>query len=64
MQYYVYCIGHKHDMIEPYDRCYIGVTHFIMRRWRNHLQSPFRVGNTIRKYSFTMEDNFAVIFRL
>lgn len=62
MNYIVYAIGLKEDLIPPYDKCYIGVTNKPERRWKVHCKSEYTVGKFIRKNSLTYENNMIIIF--
>lgn len=62
MQYMLYAIGKKEDLVSPYNNCYIGVTHRIEKRWTEHSKSKFTVGNYIRKHSLTFEENMIILF--
>lgn len=61
MDYFVYVIGKKEDMVEPYTKCYIGVTKDLIRRWNSHKKSNYTVGEYIRTHNLT-QDNMSVIF--
>ena len=61
MQYFLYIIGKTEDLSD-YEKCYVGVTNNPKQRWYHHTRSKFRIGNTIRKYKLTYENNMKVIF--
>lgn len=61
MQYCVYIIGKQEDLLHPYTNCYIGVTNKLQTRWKYHMKSPYTVGEFIRKYSLTYDDNMIII---
>ena len=61
MQYFVYTIGPLND-IPPYYASYVGVTNNPKGRWSTHSKSEYTVGQTIRRMSFSYEDNMKIIF--
>lgn len=61
-KYYVYAIGLKNDLIYPYKNCYIGVTNNLKSRWNNHTKSKYTVGNFIRTYQLSIENNMIVLY--
>jgi|TARA_R110000823_G_scaffold29167_2_gene84785 hypothetical protein len=60
--YYVYAIGLKKHLKEPYSNCYIGVTNDLERRWKAHTKSKYTVGNFIHENALTFEDNFVIVY--
>lgn len=62
MQYIVYAIGKYEDLKEPYDGCYIGVTHRPEKRWKEHARSKRKVGQYIRENILTYEQNMIILF--
>jgi hypothetical protein len=61
-KYYVYAIGFKNDLIYPYKNCYVGVTKDLKERWKSHTKSKYTVGNFIRTYDLSIEDNMIVLY--
>ena len=61
MQYFVYAIGKKESLKEPYDYCYIGVTNRPEKRWKSHLKSRYTIGSFIRENNLTYEENMIII---
>lgn len=62
MQYFLYAIGKKEELYEPFDNCYIGVTNKLEGRWRSHLKSKYTVGDYIRRHNLSFTENMIVIF--
>jgi hypothetical protein len=62
MKYIVYAIGKLEDLIEPYDKCYIGVTIDAKRRWNLHNVSKYKVGLYIKEHNLD-SSNMVAIFR-
>lgn len=60
--YCVYAIGIKENLNPPYEKCYIGVTSNLTRRWKKHTQSSYTIGKYIRQHKLNQQDNFIVIF--
>lgn len=63
MIYYVYIIGIKEHLEFPYEKCYVGVTTNLKRRWKAHTRSQYKIGQYIWKHSLNYEDNMIVIFQ-
>jgi len=61
--YYVYAIGLKKHLKEPYSNCYVGVSNNLKRRWQAHTKSKYTIGNFIRKNALTFEDNFVIVYK-
>tara|TARA_R110000851_G_scaffold101854_1_gene218162 strand:+ start:481 stop:1113 length:633 start_codon:yes stop_codon:yes gene_type:complete len=61
--YYVYAIGLKKYLKEPYSNCYIGVTKNLERRWRGHTRSKYTVGVYIRENVLTFDDNMIILYK-
>lgn len=62
MNSYVYVIGLKKDLVEPYQNCYIGVTNNLSLRWKGHEGSIYTIGHFIRDNNLSFEENMIVIF--
>ena len=60
--YYVYAIGKTEDLIEPFSKCYVGVTIDPERRWKNHTSSKYTVGEFIRTNNLSYEENMFIIY--
>lgn len=58
---YVYAVGKTEDLIEPYDKCYIGVTIDLQKRWDFHSKSKYTVGRYIRENALTFEKNMIIL---
>lgn len=61
MQYFVYVIGKKENLVSPYSDCYIGVTNLLERRWKEHSKSEYTIGKYIRDNNLNFEVNMIVI---
>jgi len=61
--YYVYAIGLKKYIKEPYLSCYIGVTKDLEKRWNSHTKSKYTVGKFIRENALTFEDNMVILYK-
>ena len=44
------------------EKCYVGVTCDLRRRFKQHSKSKYTIGKTIRHYKWTFDDNVKVIF--
>lgn len=62
MQYFVYAIGKKENLIEPFDMCYIGVTNKLENRWKAHTKSKYTVGQYIKTNKLSFHENMIVLF--
>jgi hypothetical protein len=61
MQYFVYAIGKKENLIYPYDNCYIGVTKRLEKRWKEHTKSNFSIGKYIRENKLNFIDDMIIL---
>lgn len=59
---FVYAIGKKEDLVEPYENCYIGVSSDPISRWKKHVNSKYEVGHYIRENSLSFSENMKIIF--
>lgn len=62
MEYFVYAIGKKGDLKEPYVNCYIGVTNNPELRFKSHARSTSKIGKFIREHDLKFRENFKIIF--
>lgn len=62
MQYILYAIGSIDDLVEPYDKCYIGVTNNPEKRWKSHIKSKYTIGKYIRDNNLNFDDNMIILF--
>ncbi len=62
MNYVVYAIGLEQNLVEPYSKCYVGVTKDLQNRFKSHSNSKYTVGKYIRENNLIYENNFCVLF--
>lgn len=61
-KYFVYAIGHKHQLRQPFGECYIYFGDNIVVEWNRCSNAENKIGRVIRMHNLNFDENFIVIF--
>ena len=61
-KYFVYIIGHRQYLRQPYDSCYVYFGDNYETEWNRCSNAENKIGRVIRMHRLNLDENFMVIF--
>lgn len=61
-KYFIYIIGHRNQLRQPYDACYVYFGNNYETEWNRCSNADNKIGRVIRMHHLNFDENFMVIF--